>query len=552
MTNPFDAFDEVSADKAASAQQQGNPFDAFDAPAPTPMAAPAAPPPEPGIGHKLGLGVRNVAQGVIGPAYDLIGSGLSAAGIPINRFAENLTALGLPQAETPFERGASAIIEPVAATLTGQGVGRAMMGATSPVAQAVGGALTTAPATQAVSAGVGGAVQEATGSPTAGMVAGVGTALAGGGLGAAGRAISGGSGGASAADAALGKLAIDKYKIPIEAPDLTSNSAYRIGADQMGKLPFSGAAPAAAEKHGAWLGAIAREMGENVKAFTSDVMDRARLRIGQAFDDVAGRTTIPQTETAPLLRDLQAILPQAEQVLTEAELRPLTIQIQNIAERVGKSNGTITGDAYRALTRSKAPLDLAERSTNPNVAHYAGQIRDALDDAFVRSAAPADQAALTQAKYQYRVMRTVDPLVAGSRDGTFTPDAFMQKVLTASRRFDAPTGGMAYTGGGNIGELAKIGKLMRAPPQTGSADRAAVNFGTAALMGGSFGLNPWMIGTVPATLGANRMLGGYLRSEGLANRLIDSSLNPRTGLQSPAITAGVVGLQNRLQRDRQD
>ena len=30
----------------------------------------------------------------------------------------------------------------------------------------------------------------------------------------------------------------------------------------------------------------------------------------------------------------------------------------------------------------------------------------------------------------------------------------MQKVLTASRRFDAPTGGMAYTGGGNIGELA--------------------------------------------------------------------------------------------------
>lgn len=544
MANPWDS-DPIVTPAAAS------PW------ASDPIVKPAAPtgaaPPEGGLGRRLGLGVRDVIEGIAGPAYDLAGMPLRAAGLPVHTMSENLTSLGLPQAQTPGEHMVSSIAQPVAGVLTGQGVGRAMMGAASPVAQAVGGALSAAPATQAVAAGVGGATQEATGSPMAGLAAGVAVPLLAGGVGGAARALTGGAGGASVPDAALGQLAKQKYNIPIQAPDLTNNSLYRIGADQMGKLPFSGAAPAAAAKQQAWQGAIAREMGEpSVSAFTPDVMNQARLRIGRTFDGVAARTSIPPPETATLVSDLHGVLPQAAQVLTAAELGPLKLQIKNISDMITKGNGTIGGDAYQALTRAKAPLDLAESSTNPNVAHFAGKIRDALDDAFVRSAAPEDQQALTQARYQYRVMRTIDPLVAGSRDGNITPDAFMQKVLTASRRFDSPTGGMAYTGGGNIGELARIGKLMRAPPQTGSADRAAINFAAGGLAGGSvFTANPLMMAALPATLAANRAGGAYLRSNFLANRVIESSLaGPQAG-QNPLLTAGVVGAQNRL-RLRQD
>lgn len=383
-----------------------------------------------------------------------------------------------------------------------------------------------------------------------GAIAGPAADVIGQGLSAGASLLRGSGGGVPVADAALGRLAINKYGIPINAPDLTSNPLYRIANDQASKLPFSGAEKSATAKQMAWQGAIAKEMGEpGATSFTSNVMSRAKARIGQDFDDVAARTSIPAAQTTTLANDLAVIHTDAGLTLPDSELKPLTAQMDNIRGLIAKGNGTISGDSYQALTRSKAPLDLAESSADPNVRHFASKIRDALDDAFVRSASPADQAALTQAKYQYRVMRTVDPLAAGSRDGNITPDAFMQKVLTASRRFDSPTGGIAYTGGGNMGELASIGKLMRAPPQTGSADRMMINLlagGGAAATG--FAANPLAMLTVPGGLVANRMAQSYLHSPGLANRLINSSLAPgvpSTGSMAPLVVPPLANAFNR-------
>ena len=521
--------------------------DVFGTPPPTAVQA---------GGRGLGLGVRDVIEGTLGGPYDLIAKGINATGLlpPINTLAQNLTSLGLPTPQTPTERTISAVDQPIAGTLVGQGVGRALSSAASPVVQAVGEALQAQPVTQAVAAGTGGAVTEATGSPIAGALTSMAVPVAGAGLASAGRAVENAAiGGISKGDAELGRLALDKYQIPIGAPDLTDNSLIRIGADQAGKLPFSGARPAADAKQSAWQGAIAKEMGDpNATAFTPDVMNATKVRLGQAFDDAAASTSIPPAETTTLSQGLDRIMPDASQVLTDAELKPLQTQIDNIKDLIAKGNGTLSGDAYQALTRAKAPLDLAEGSTNPNVAHYAGMIRDQLDDAFQRSASPDVQDALSQARYQYRVMRTIDPLVAGSRDGNITPDGFMQKVLTASRRFDSPTGGMAYTGGGNIGELARIGKLMRAPPQTGTADRMLINLMAAGGAGGAAALaaNPSMALTVPAGLAVNRLAGNYLRSGATAQRLIDAAL-PDAGQPNPLMkglqTAGVTALENQYQ-----
>jgi hypothetical protein len=529
---------------------------------PPPTATPGLPPgftldqpPQPGLldtlGHKIGLGVRNVAEGIVGPAYDLAAKPFQAVGLPVRSFSDNLTALGLPQAQTPFERGASAVIEPVAGTLTGQGVGRVLSAAASPVVQAVGGALQAQPVTQAVAAGAGGATTAATGSPLAGALVSMATPLAGVAGGQVVRPLErmafGGS--ITPTDAQLGRTAIDKYGIPINTGDMTDNSILRTGLDQAGKLPFSGARGAADAKQAAWQGAIAREMGDpNATAFTPDVLTASKQRIGQAFDNVAANTSIPPAETATLGNTLDAIIPDASKVLTEGELVPLQKQIDGIKKLAADNGGTISGDAYQALTRTKAPLDLLESSADPNKAHFAGLVRDALDDAFMRSAAPEYQDALGQAKYQYRVMRTVDQLAAGSRDGSISPDGFMQKVLTASRRFDAPTGGMAYTGGGNIGELARIGKLMRAAPQTGTADRALVNVAAGAGLAGLGSITPMGALYTAGTLAANRAAGSYLRSGGLANRLIESAVGPAPSAQNPLLqafqTSGVTGLSS--------
>jgi hypothetical protein len=98
--------------------------------------------------------------------------------------------------------------------------------------------------------------------------------------------------------------------------------------------------------------------------------------------------------------------------LQPGEITPLETQINDLKALIAQGNGTIPGDAFQRLTNAKSVLSRLERQ-NSNTGDFAGDVRDALDDAFARSAAPADQDALQQARYQYRVMRTVDQLSAG-------------------------------------------------------------------------------------------------------------------------------------------
>lgn len=459
----------------------------------------------------------------------------------------------------PVVSGAAEVAGSIPTYALGEGALRAAVpvaqgaGALATGANVAGSAVRNAVVSGAQAAGTaeGDPLDAAKRGAVTGAVLGPAADLLGQGAQAGMRALSGSAGGLSVPEAELGKLALQKYNIPITAPDLSNNMLYRTGTDQLGKLPFSGAGPAAAAKQGAWQGAIAKEIGEaGATSFTPDVMNRAATRIGTVFNDVAARTSISPAETTQLVQDLDGILHNATRTLQPGEIAPLENQINDLKKFIADNNGTISGEAYQRLTNTKSLLSKLEKQ-NSNAGDLAGDVRDALDDAFSRASTPADQQALQQARYQYRVMRTVDQLAAGSRDGNITPDAFMQKVLAAGRKYDAPLGGMAYTGGDNIGELARIGKLMRAPPQTGSADRALINFGTGALAsGGAIGslvANPLMAAVVPAALAANRGSGAYLRSGGLANRLIEGTLNP-SPFQPKAISPVVAPVVNTLMR----
>lgn len=517
--------------------------------------------------HSVLGSVANVAGGVV----DAVGRGLSfGLDQPLDRAVSYLFPnSGFAQVqqqreqqrqqfqqEHPVLNAAGEIAGSVPTYAIGEGALRAVVplatrgGVVGGAANLAGSAVRNAAVSGAQTAGMEG--DPVTGAVT-GAVVGPVADLAGQGVKAGWRAISGAGGGLNAADAQLGQTARQNYKIPITAADMSENQLYRTGADQLGKLPFSGAAKAAAAKQGAWQGAIAQEMGEQATNFRPDVLQRAATRIGKVFDDVAQRTSIPPAETTQLVQDLDGVLHNARRVLQAGEVTPLETQVNDIKALINQNNGTLSGEIYQRLTNAKSVLSRLERQTS-NTGDFAGDVRDFIDDAFARSASQADQEALRQARYQYRVMRTVDQLAAGSRDGNISPDAFMQKVTTASRKFDSPLGGMAYTGGGNMGELARIGKLMRAAPQTGSADRALVNFATAGAAGGTaLAANPWAMATVPAALAANRGGLAYLRSGGLANRLIEGTLNPTpagTSAGSPLVLPAVNDFYMRAMQQR--
>lgn len=187
---------------------------------------------------------------------------------------------------------------------------------------------------------------------------------------------------------------------------------------------------------------------------------------------------------------------------------------------------------------------------SPNVRFYASSIRNALDDALERSAPPELVDELRLARSQYRSMKTIEDLAAKSPTGDISPAALMQAVQHNS----GPRA--AYKGGGDLGELARIGQhFLKEPPSSGTAERIAAKDTLTKLTqagqmaggaaGAAMGLNHFApqlanlapgvagpaIASAAAGFGAGRLVSSVLRSEGLSNRLIDYALG--TGQAGP-------------------
>lgn len=337
--------------------------------------------------------------------------------------------------------------------------------------------------------------------------------------------------------AALARMARDQYGIPVNAGQISESPGLRFTASASSRLPFSGAEGAVADQQTAFNRAISHTLGEDAPKITPNVMQSARTRLGNEFDTVAQGTTIhadPQFAT-----DLHQTLTDAAGVLGPGQIGPLKSQVFRILDTVDPGTRTITGESYQALTRKGTPLDRLQSSADPNVAHYAGQIRNALDDAMQRSAPPDLAERLQTARSQYKAMKTVEDLVEKSPTGDMSPALLMGAVRKSY-------GNMAYTGASDLGNLARIGqRFLKEPPSSGTAERtSALNtFGKLGLLGGAaFGLHQMPEGAwaIPSSLIAGRAVGGALRSNWMTNALINRSLTPpKLGLPQELVNASV-------------
>ena len=338
--------------------------------------------------------------------------------------------------------------------------------------------------------------------------------------------------------------------IQIDPAKLASmNPTYKIIANQTGQLPFSGVDETAQRRQ--WQGAVAKLFGENTdNGITYDVMGRAAQRIGTGMDTIANRTTIQGG--MPLLNDLTSIatdMPQWGLTDNYPGISKLKAQFQNVLGAFSTGNGQITGKAYQALTQTGSPLDGLVQDTDPTLAGFGIRIKDALDNAFQRSATPADQAALTGLRQQYRALKTVQPIVEQrGAMGDVNPNALLQRVIAQSHRFDPSTGGIAYTGGGKLGDLANIGQLFFSPsPESGTGAR---NLVLAGVLGGGVShvlSDPSILASTGASLLANRAFQAGIRSPAIARAMIEGTVNPASrGAQfsNRTLVPAAVGLLN--------
>lgn len=360
--------------------------------------------------------------------------------------------------------------------------------------------------------GLGGAaaqgVTDVTGDPLLGAAGG----LAAGGLASATRSgLTGG--GMNAERAALAQRARDAG-IPLGIGNISPSPAIKFLADVAERFPLSGGGRAREAQQVGLNQAVAREMGERAEALTPAVMQRARTRLGREFDAFNNNAI---TADRRLSTDLSNIATEASQVVAQSELNPLLTQIRNIAAKVDPATSIMDAQAYHNLIKKGSPLDVATNSRDSNIAHYAGRIKDALGDALERSL-PADRvAAFQQTRYQYKVMKTIEDAVEKTVDGNISPALLMGAVRKSF-------GDMAYNGGGNMGDLARIGQLMKPPQNSGTPERLMMMGALGSPLGIANALGNGMSHPLTYALPASAIGGGAFIARGINNLMRGDSV----------------------------
>ena len=506
------------------------------------VRAAAAPPAQaPSFWQSVGQGARDVVQGAAslpGLVYDTTGAainlgerglekltGADLSALRIHPAAQNLDdlmdAAGLPR-HPSAPAWQSQMIRALAAVPGGVGIGAALAGAApaASIAGQVGEALQAAPGAQTAAAAASGASSIATAplAETHPVAANLIDAAAG--------LVAGGTpSGMSAAlrDGATGRMAdaaraIGTYDIPLSAGDISGNRLVRTLTSINQQIPWGGAAAHDQAVREGFTRALSRTMGEDAPSITPDVMTRARARIGAQLDSVANRTAIDTNDPAignPLWQQLGDIESHAHFTTGASPGQPLPAQAQqvqnlidDVQNRAAANGGQIPGQVFQAMIQRGSPLDLMQRSRDTLVSNYAQQVENALWDAWQGSVSPADRAALTNARFQYKNMKTLEPLAekAQATDGLISP-ALVQQAARSS--FDD----MAYSGAGPLGELGNIGQqFLKAPPDSGTAMRSYL----MGVLSHPLQASP----AVASTLGMNRLLGAGLRSDWLRNQVM--------------------------------
>lgn len=336
--------------------------------------------------------------------------------------------------------------------------------------------------------------------------------------------------------ARLADIALNKFKIPLSADLLSTNPMIRFAHSVVEKMPFTGGSGARAARQVAFNRGIAASFGETADHVTPEVIDSAYKRIGGMFDNVANNT--PQIGADQQFgTDLANTWHEASQVLTDQEMKPLENQITNITQKFVDGNGSITGAQYKTLTSRGSPLDVASKSPNGSIRHYAGQIRDALDGALERHAPQEAIDDLRTARTQYKALKTVEDLAEKAPTGDISPALLLTPVRKSYSNF-------SRGGGGDLADLARIGQLfLKDAPSSGTSERQVIYEGLgklgkalepAALAGGA----EMLFHHLPLTAAASTVpfMAGRVANKVLNNPRVVNSL-VQNAMRGPGLAA---------------
>lgn len=384
----------------------------------------------------------------------------------------------------------------------------------------------------AASAMTGGALGAAL--PTVGDETRLGNAAKEAALGAAGGAVGEGvaalaRGGREALAPAVKALAqkAEAYGIPVTAAQMSDSAFVKTLQSALSKLPFSGQGKLYETQQAAFNRAIGRTFGVEADAITPEVAAAAKQRLGQEFDRLTAKNKLTLTDES--ISRIADVVQRAGKTGTADNART----VSNLAdELINKSeNGVVSGQAYREFDSQLGRM--MRSTTDGDRRYYLGELRDAVRESMDQGIGAADKAAWGAARGQYKNLKTVEDLIEKSPSGNLSPALLMGRVR-------ANNSNMAYGGGGDLADLARIGSqfLKQQVPDSGTAQRMLVyELAKAGVIGGggtALGADPM---TILAALALGRGGSAALNSKLLA-RYAQSGLGDSAQAIAPLIGAG--------------
>lgn len=257
--------------------------------------------------------------------------------------------------------------------------------------------------------------------------------------------------------------------------------------------------------------AVTKTMGANADDIGEGTMAGNKARLSGKYNEIFAGEKIAAADFTPRLALVKA---EAERALTPEQFRIVSNKIEDLFAKV-KDDG-VEGVAYQKWRSSLSTRD-------GDVKHYLNLARSAVDDAASVNLSPGKMDDFIATNAQYKNMKTIQPLAEKSTNGLASPGLLLERVRAANPN-------MAYTGAGDIGDLAKIGKEFVKDPiaDPGTAQRLmaqALLTGGAAGAGGLTGDPSNMLLYGAASLGGPKLAQALLNRPGMVKYLTEGGMD---------------------------
>lgn len=473
------------------------------------------------LGRALSLTGRSMLSGLaaipdiaVTPAVNLLNRALPEKyqqmdiGGAVNYLADKA---GAARPETAGERVYSDFASGLTGVATGVGIGRQLAQSGGQVASRVGQLLQSRPGLQLAGAGTGavaqGATREAGGSPTqqlaAGLVGAVTPAALAEGVPAA---VSGAlSRSVPEARKQVARQARD-MGIDLSPAQLSDSRFLKWAQSMLRSIPFTGAQGRYQQQVGQFNRALTRTVGENAESLTPEVYAGAKARQSATYDDLTSRTAVKVDDG--LIKRLSSIAEGAKINADAKRAVEDAIDALYSQATTGKGGVVIPGEAFQAFD---SQLGGMIKAGGP-LSYHLGMVQGAVRNALEKSVSPKDADMWRQLRREYGARKTLAPLVAKAEGGMIPPG----QVMGAATNSAAAKEAMASGRRGDVGDLARIGQLIKEPPSSGTAERSLVG----GVLGGAAYMDPITGGLTAASL---NLLSRGIDSRSLARLMIQEN-----------------------------